>query len=289
MPLILIGLLVIVFQAEAQDRTCPHLPKPKAAAGVYDENRWFQQIDKWAEEGHKGNFLEVAPYLEHMSEDLKLRLQLRAGQIYSSARKMYPWRKRMGEEILDPKRALDAFLSYSMSPCSEIEAAVASGVSPAQAYDRYLNKMAEVLRPSRRGGYRAYQVIQALKAVQQVLRSKYSHTSITFYGSFPVGRAKTWESDFDAWIEDDLVEPLLPEMTKAFNGVMGRYFPDSNMKIVRSPRFFNPVHGAIISPVMLRVRPDRIELLIYGVDNQASRYLHVGTRNPAPAKTYRLE
>lgn len=270
-------------QSQTPARTNLYITTIKLA--LYSRTEWSRFIQTLTDEGlyYGVNLPNLVIILEHMPSEFKPTVYQQIRAVYPHLAKKYALRKRIGEKILDPKRAVDLLIRHMVqadsfftknpsSPRTEIR--VNSQLSA------YLAAMREIFHPTPFGDYSLADIKSVAQAISQELKkveksSGLTHATILLYGSFPNGKALVNSSDLDVVFSSAHLRKLIPLMDQAIaNALRGKY-DNVGLHLSEAPALFNAVFAAHLSPLYLRITAQNVDVLYYDQNNRSSRYRYL--------------
>lgn len=250
---------------KALDASAVQSPGLKRALrlALYDENAWQDYLDRAVAKGtDEMPDIGLARVLERMPAGLKSTLLKQVGQVYPTAGKD-------SREDFAPKRALDVFIRHALVPDQRINAAIAGGQSPKQAYEAYVHELQRrIFSGSEFGQYTVDDVLGVAREIQKVLRKQFPQPSksirLVLGGSFPNGRAVFSRSDIDATADSKRVLEFYPEMTKRVTAYFAAQGKQSYLTLEDPPgQQFTIQEESRKNPIQVMVSPSKIELWVW--------------------------
>ncbi|HLE00947.1 MAG TPA: hypothetical protein VJB59_11840 [Bdellovibrionota bacterium] len=250
-----------------------------------DQNTWERFFDRIIKEGSPQPIFStrLAPFIDRLSPEVMASLQKRIQTLYSD-----PHLKKTihGSSHRGPKRLADDFIRASVRADRIIPAYIKRGLTPLEAYDNYLREIRSRFYPknpkhgdkviSDKSVLDASQLLQLAKTIQKELRSESNRLGpmksrfVRLFGSTVNGMRRPG-SDLDAMAPTEhflkLQEPLTQQFQKELGEMKrerGLYLNIQNLGInnATDPESAGRVFS-VINPVMIRVTPEQIDLMIY--------------------------
>lgn len=170
---------------------------------------------------------------------------------------------KRSDGMFAPRRLADRLLSLTLRGDLMILEKMRGGSSAREAFAFYFDRVAR----ARNAGYTAGQVFEALEVIRKILAStplvdERSH--ILAGGSFFNGKADLAKSDVDVLggHRDWIFGFANPEHTRELNGIFQRVGLNAQLKF-EFHRNAGDHFLALNQPVVFRVFPNRIEMLVY--------------------------
>lgn len=266
---------------------------------LYDEAAWLAYYAEITTKPQADRALidALTPVFSGMPTALREKLAALVRRDYANLKKekwVRTWTGRKTYLELGPKRAIDVLIRQIYPPAPFFAKRIAEGAEPLKVYAEYLTSLREKFFTSEEfGGYQAGDLLDVATEIQLALRRNPTkiteeNPSLIIAGSVPTGRARIRGSDIDLIPSHYSLEKLYPEMEKKINSLLDGRYPGANFELHSMFSTTTSVDAAVVSPVMLRVDADHVDLLVYPAFRPHARDQHFLPENYPPPIVYRL-
>ncbi len=249
----------------------PHLRRVTELA-LYKESAWAEYYAEFstAPQADRALFDAFTPIFANMPADLKKKLASSIRRDYPTLKKekwVRTWTFRKKYLELGPKRAVDIAIRQLDPPAPFFQAGIREGKTASAVYGEYIALLrSKYFARGDTGGYSVDDILAAARDAQIELRKlppgKVPH-SLVMAGSFPTGRANLATSDVDVIPSHFSIEDGYPAIQERINAGLRKKYPKANLEVHSMFATVTEIDAAIVSPIMVRVETDRIEILVY--------------------------
>lgn len=267
---------------------------------LYDESAWLAYYAEITTKPQADRALidALTPVFSGMPSSLREKLAALVRRDYAGLKKekwVRSWYGRKTYLELGPKRAADVLIRQLYPPAPFFEKRVAEGADALKAYSEYIAILrTKFFTSAEFGGYEAKDLLDVATEIQSALRlvppgAAGKKPSIVIAGSVPTGRARLRGSDVDLIPSHYSLEQLYPALEKKINSLLGSRYSGADLELHSMFSTTTEVDAAVVSPVMLRIDGDRIDLLVYPTFRPHARDQHFLPANYPPPIVYRLK
>jgi hypothetical protein len=186
-------------------------------------------------------------------------------------------KEKPGRSSWAPKRLVDLYFKHLLKGNGIIEAALAKGENPAEAFDAYVAAVHEHILGE--GYYTSEQSLRSMVLLQIALRKKvekgfvgeHGEEPVIFIGgSLPNGRATLRESDMDVSSSFPLPKAVQEDLERSVGTYVLKLDPETKFHMAfkdLSPSFWQKVH-----PVVFRVKAEGLDMMVFDKNGEFRTY-----------------
>jgi hypothetical protein len=220
--------------------------------------------------------LEKSPYLLEVQQEVSSLSPMEKEALSAELTRMYGMvqSEKKRPEVEQLKRTLDIIVTNIIDPYSAIQQSLQQGQTPLQAWTAVLQKTQKLI--GLKNGFSAEEILNSLIRLQKNLAALNDQfdpirkTSFIVFGSWPNGRAVRNVSDMDLFSEN-MVQRQFFNRQNNYNMAQRFGLSEISPSSIGTSTF--DLTAASKNPIMIRVGPQTIELLVYPVLTSEARTL----------------